>query len=85
MLTENDIDAFAEDVAVVQEFVRRYEKGLPDDRLTTGTRGAQRLARANRRVLKLLAIQNAALEAMYQEITQRSADAIELWDDPCQS
>lgn len=83
MVTQDDIDAFSDDMDTVQEFVRRYAKGLPEDRLTTGVNGTKRLARACHGLLSMIAIQAEANASMLAHIHKTGEDAMEASSDPC--
>lgn len=76
-------DDLREDQKVVAEFVRRAEKGLPDDRLYDGMEGGKRLAAACKRLLSLVQLQASAMDAMLDDIRARGADAMEPHSDPC--
>lgn len=82
MINATDIDAFKEDFDRVQEFVRRAEKGLPEDRWTDGTKGNAALAASCRRVLAFCNLQSAVMASMHEAMREVGFDAMEPHKDP---
>jgi len=83
MISGDDIDAFADDMQTVREFVRKAEKGIPEDRWTAGEEGSKRLAKACKGMLYAVASYEAILNAIAEEQRQRGADAMDTFSDPC--
>jgi hypothetical protein len=83
MITAEDIDAFKDDVETVSEFVRRSRKGIPEDRWTTGTNGAKRLAEACEGLLRMNQEYAYGCAAMLSQIEASANASIEVAKDPC--
>lgn len=82
MINEADIAAFRADMETVQEFVRRAEKGLPEDRWTTGANGNAQLAAACRGLIAYTNLQASVMLDMHNHIQQAGASSMEPHADP---
>lgn len=82
MINETDIEAFRADIEIVQEFVRRAEKGLPEDRWTSGAKGNAKLAAACRGLIAYTNLQASVMLDMHNHIQQAGADSMTPHADP---
>jgi len=82
MINHTDIDAFKEDFDRVAEFVRRAEKGLPEDRWTDGAQGNALLAASCKRLLAYTSIQGQAMADLYEDLQKVGLSAMEPHKDP---
>lgn len=82
MINHTDIDAFREDFDRVAEFVRRAEKGIPEDRWTDGAQGNAALAASCKRLLTYTSIQADAMAAMYEDLQKIGLASMEASKDP---
>lgn len=77
-----DIDDFKQEhqeaIDAANEYARRWEKGLPTDRFANGAKGEAMVGQGIRAFQTIMAIQNAALIEMFNEIQERGADAMRL-------
>lgn len=83
MISDQDIDAFKEDRAICEEGVRRYRKGLPEDRWHDGVQGHARFMRAVRRMLIVQDEMAGMMASMLTDIQSRASDSMEAHADPC--
>ena len=74
MISADDIAAFQDDNAsalqAATEYARRAEKGIPADRWTDGTHGARMVAQGIAAQSRIIAMQTAALLALYGAMRQ---------------
>jgi len=82
MISQDDIDAFKEDFERVAEFVRRAEKGIPEDRWTDGAKGNALLAASCKRLLAYTSIQGQAMAELYDDLQKVGLSAMETHKDP---
>lgn len=68
--------------AAAVEYARRAEKGLPCDRWTSGSEGAQMVADGIRAWVRLAGMNAAALEWYLQQERERGSEAMATSADP---
>jgi hypothetical protein len=82
LITADDIAAFQEAnepaIKAATEYARRAEKGIPSDRWTDGTHGARLVAQGIAAQQHIMAMQTAALVALYGAMQASGAAAMEL-------
>lgn len=71
MISQEDIDAFAEQaepaIEAAREFARRAEKGIPSDRWYDGTSGAKAVAKGIKAQTVMIEMLQGAFLAIWQE------------------
>jgi len=84
-MTGADLDAFLQanerPLAAAREFCRRAKKGLPSDRFGSD-RDMHDVARGIAAMDCLIDTMGATIAALYAELTQNSANAVEAARDP---
>lgn len=85
MIGPDDIDAFRDDLEACREGVRRYKKGLPEDRWHDGVLGHARFMRAVNRMLILHEATAQMMAGMLADLQSRGADSMEPHRDPCRN
>lgn len=77
-----DLDDFRKEheeaIAAANEYARRWEKGLPSDRFANGAKGEALVGRGIRAFQQIMAMQNAALIELFNEIQERGTNATRL-------
>lgn len=91
MIGPEDIEAFAEK-ARVDEGVRRYRKGLPEDRWHDGVNGHAAFMRAAGRLSAAYVAQHELIKEMtgmmaemLSDLQSRGAESMEPHRDPCRN
>lgn len=82
MIAHDDIEAFADDseddIKAALRYAQRYQRGLPPDRWSKGSKGAEAVARGIVALWRMQEATAAAFTNLYAETVKASAEAMEL-------